>query len=360
VFRRGNLLSFLFTATSAFGYDLNVTVSSQQIHVGEPVRLTYTFARKPNDDAVDYRFAGPGLAHFQLLSERSETFSLDGNEVWQKHYVVLPLQTGEVATGEAAMNVAKRAYEKDAWGQWMPTIKWEQHRYGSVSLYADLVPQGVGTVGRFTLTATTDKNETESGRPVRLTLSLKGCGNLKTAEPIKLKIAGVSAFDEGKTQRAVWKGGCYYSESNQTFALVGSRDFTIPSIVYRTYDPQQNMVVTAETLPIVIHVDGAVNKNVTEREEDEMTVWSLMAGVVLGIVIGAAATLLWQRRRTGEKRVRYDSMRTALIELFKHLEDPEAKKSAEAVEKYLYEGAAEPDRTLISDVIERLKRGAEK
>jgi len=347
VYRRGKLLALLMLAVSALGYDLNVTVSSQQVHVGEPVRLTYTFARKPKDDAVDYRFAGPGLAHFQLLSEQSETFILDGNDVWQKSYVVVPLQSGEVAAGEAAMNVAKRAYEKDAWGQWMPTIKWEQHRYDSVALFAAPVPPEISAIGRFTLSATTDKNETESGRPVLLTLSLKGCGNLKTSEPIALKIAGVSVFDEGKTDHAVWKEGCYYSESNQTFALVGNGDFTIPSIAYRTFDPRQNAVVAAQTLPIAIHVNGAPKKKETESEENEMTVWSLAAGIVIGIIIGAGTTLLWQHRRNREGRVRVDSLRAALIKLFKHLDDPEAKKSAEALEKHLYEGKELPDMAAV-------------
>jgi hypothetical protein len=73
-----------------------------------------------------------------------------------------------------------------------------------------------------------------------------------------------------------------------------------------------------------------------------------------------AATLLLLRRKKRERGVRHDSLRAALIELFKHLDDPEAKQSAEAVEKYLYEGADKPDGAGISKVLSRLKRGTGK
>ena len=355
---RGKELMLLFAATAALGYELNVTTSARSAYVGEPLLLTYRFARPPGDESIDFRFAAPELAHFQVLESRSAEGIDDGKTVWKKEYVVAPLQGGEVSTGTAAMNVAKRVYKKDAWGQWMPAIEWQQHRFKSAAVFANPVPMGIHAVGRFTITAATDRNETGSGKPVRLTLSIKGCGNLQMADPLTPTIAGVSVFDEGKKQRSVWKEGCYYSESNQTFALVGSGDYTIPSLVFRTFDPQQNAVVKTQTLPIAIHVNGVTKpkKRATKREEEEMTLWSLAAGIIIGIVIGAAATLLWQRRRKREHRVRYDSLRAALIELFKHLDDPEARKSAEAVEKHLYEGAGEPDKDVISKVLSRLKR----
>ena len=88
-----------------------------------------------------------------------------------------------------------------------------------------------------------------------------------------------------------------------------------------------------------------------------MTVLSVALGALGGFGIGMAATLLWVRRRKKESSIRVDSLRGALVELFKHLDDPEAKQSAEALEKYLYEGAEEPDGKAILNVLSRLKRG---
>ena len=350
------LFAALLLWAAAFGYELNVTSSARSVYVGEPLRLVYTFGHTASDETVDFRFAAPELAHFQVLESRTETLREGGTEVWKKVYVIAPLQVGTVAPGAAAMNVAERAYEKDAWGQWMPTVKWEQHGFASVGVFANPVPPGVGAVGRFSVRAVTDVNATDSGKAVHLTLSIKGCGNLVTAELPRPEIAGVSVFDEGKTEKAQWREGCYYMESNRTFALVGERNFMIPSMVLRSFDPQRNAVVAAQSLPIPIHVTAA-KRIETKQGEEAMTVWSLGVGILIGIVIGAAAMLLWQRRKPREKRKRYDSLRAALIELFKHLDDPDAKKSVEAVEKHLYEAGPAPDAAALSETVGRLKRG---
>ncbi|WP_345972215.1 hypothetical protein [Sulfurimonas diazotrophicus] len=358
---RGKALALLMAVNALSGYELTVESSSRQVYQGEPLQLVYRFAHTASDKGVDFRFAAPELAHFQLLQSHAEERNENGKELWEKTYVVAPLQGGELSSGTAAMNVAERTYTQDAWGQWMPSVTWQQHLFEPVTLFANPVPGGVQAVGDFALKAVIDRNTTESGEPVRLTLSLSGCGNLATAQPLRMAVAGVSVFDEGHTANAAWKDGCYYNEVNRTFALVGARDFTIPSVRFRSFDPATQRVVTAASLPMPVHVRAAVHSQQREiPKEETMTIWSLAAGSAAGFVLGVALTLLAVRRRSREERVRVDSLRTALVALFKHLDDPEAKKSAEAVEKYLYEAAEAPDSSKIATLLGRLKRGERK
>lgn len=354
---RGNVAALLFASSAVFGYELEVRSSSHTTYVGEPVRLTYIFTRTPKDKGIDFRFAAPKLAHMKVLESRSDERTEDAKTVWRKTYVVAPLQSGTLRVGIAAMNIAERTYEKDAWGQWMPKLAWEQHRFKPVSIFVNPVPPTMQAVERFAVTARTDRNETKSGRPIHLTLSLQGCGDLEMLQPPRIAIGGVSLFEENITRSAAWREGCYYSESNRTYTLVGTHDYTIPPVVFRVFDPQRNAVVTQQTLPIAIHVNapGKAMRTSSIKKEKSMSILSLAAGLLIGIIIGAAATLLLlQRRGRTQSNVRYDSLRAALIELLKHLDDPEAKKSAEALEKYLYEGAKEPDRNTISKVLKRI------
>lgn len=340
------------------GSDLNVTITSDRLYIGEPAELTYSFVRPPGDDAVDFRFAAPQLAHFRVLDSRVVEQTDNGRQLWQKRYTVVPLQSGPLETGAAAMNVASRTFEKDDWGQWMPAIAWKQLHYETVKTFVYPFPSGAEAVGDFRLEAMTDKNVTEAGSPVRLTLSLKGCGDLRTAEPLRMAVHGVRVFDEGQTLHAVWKDGCYYSERNQTFALVGDTDFTIPQRVFRSFDPGRASVATTQSLPIGIHVIGAEIPSgaADKKREDAMTLWSVAVGTGSGFVFGVLLTLLAMRRKKRERKVRFDSFRSALTELLKHLDDPEAKQSAEALERYLYEGAEAPDEGAISNVAQRMKR----
>jgi len=349
----------LLAGSALLGYDLTVDVSSRHIYEGEPLRLTYRFAHTPSEKGVDFRFAAPELAHFQVLQSRSSEEHEAGTDVWQKEYIIAPLQGGDLTTGVAAMNIAERSYEKDAWGQWMPSVVWKQQLFEDVALFANPAPSGVQAIGAFQIAAVADRNTTDSGKPVHLTLSLRGCGNLQEVAPLRMAVANVSVFEEGHTAGGEWKTGCYSNEVNRTFALVGERDFTIPSVTFRSFDPVTNRVVTTTSLPLPIHVRPAVHpaQRTEKQKEETMTIWSLVAGGAAGFMLGVAATLLFVRRKQKERKVRIDSLRTALIELFRHLDDPEAKQSAEAVEKCLYEGAEAPDGKRISDVLARLKQG---
>ncbi|WP_345987365.1 hypothetical protein WCX18_09565 [Sulfurimonas sp. HSL1-2] len=359
---RGKALCLLVAVSTLSGYELTVESSSRQVFQGEPLRLVYRFAHAASDKGIDFRFAAPELAHFQVLQSHAEERHEAGAEVWEKSYIIVPMQGGELSTGTAAMNVAERTYTKDAWGQWMPSVAWQQHLFEPITLFAHPVPGGVQAVGAFRLEAVIDRNATERGQPVHLTLSLSGCGNLETAEPLRMAIAGVSVFDEGHTENAAWRDGCYSNEVNRTFALVGERDFTVPSVSFRSFDPATQRVVTASSLPIPVHVRAETEPKVkrTNTKEETMTIWSLAAGVAAGFVLGVAATLLLMRRKEKETRVRVDSLRAALVALFGHLDDPEAKKSAEAVEKHLYEGADAPDDKEIATLLGRLKRGEQR
>jgi len=353
---RGKLLALLSAAGMVYGHTPDVKLSAAKVYLGEPVRLSYTFSYKP-DEGIDFRFAAPELAHFQVLQSRTAETREGEKEVWTKTYVVAPMQNGPLSTGAAAMNVAKRIYEKDRWGQWMPAVKWEQRRFEEAELFVKPVPPSVQAVGRFRLSAVTDTNTTESGAPVRLTLTLRGCGNLQMAEPLRMAVAGVSVFEAGSSRRAAWRGECFESESNRTFALVGERDFTIPSVTFRYFDPEKGAVETTLSPPIPIRVKASAPQAlpVFKREEEAMMIWSTALGAAAGFGFGVAATLLFLRRKKTQRLVRYDSLRAALVALFGHLEDPEAKQSAEAVEKHLYEGAEKPDGAAISKLLSRLK-----
>ncbi len=355
---RGSVLGLLSAGATLWGYTLDARFSSAQVHVGEAVALDYIFERGRGDEGIDFRFAAPELAHFRVLQSRSDEHNGPDRKRWTKQYIVVPMQSGALRTGAAAMNIAERLYEKDEWGQWMPSVKWKPHRFDSVSLYANPVPTGIGGVGRFEIRAVTDRNETEQGRPVRLTLTLFGCGSLDDVELLPPPIRGVSLFPESKQLNAVWEEGCYRSELNQSVSLVGETDFTIPSVIFRSFDPKQGAVVMRQTLPIDIHVRAGTEPKVPviTDEEERMTVLSVAAGAAAGFGLGVAATLLFSGRRKREQGARFDSLRAALVELFMHLDDPEAKQAAEAVEKHLYEGAAAPSAATLSTLLARLKR----
>ncbi len=353
---RGSLAAILTVISSVSAFELHVQASKTELFQGEPVALTYTFSYTQNDALVDFRFAAPTLSHFRVLDSKTVAQKKSGRELWTKCYTVVPMQSGNVQTGPAAMNVAKRTYKKDAWGQWMPALEWSQERYDALTLFAAPAPSGVQGIGDFVLSARTDSNQTRRGEPVHLTLSLRGCGDLSLSEPLRMAISGVDVFEEGRSEAARWKGECYYSERNQTFALVGQKDFTIPEVQFRSFDPKTNRVVRTRSVPIEVNVSGLGRPLTYHTTKEEIVGYTtVIVAAAGGFAAGMVLTLLLGRRRGKTARVRVDSMRRTLIELLKHLDDREAQQCAEAMEKHLYEGAEVPDEAAMEKVLRRLR-----
>lgn len=356
MFRLGKIFLPLCLGAILSGYELNVTASSQSLYVGEPVRLTYTFSRNASEPGIDFRFAAPALPHFRIEVSDTDEQKRPASVVWKKSYTVVPMKSGVLPTGSAAMNIAERTYEKDAWGQWMPSVAWKQQRFGEAELFVKPLPAGIDAVGSFRITVTTDRNETDPGRPVHATVALRGCGDLEMADFPTFSVEGVNRLEISARHEAYWQADCYYSESVREYALVANQRFSIPSLVFRSFDPALGAVVKTQSLPIEIKVKSptASAKTSTDTAEEEMIIASMAAAALSGFFIGVAVTLLFRRRKK-QRAVRIDSLRSALTELCKHLDDPEAKKSAVDLEKHLYEDAAAPDEKRLSAVLGRLK-----
>lgn len=355
--RPGKLLFALYvTWAAAFAVEQNVTLSSQDVFVGEPVRITYAFADDSVSDRGDLRFTPPPLAHMQVLESRVD----GGRGLWQAQIVAVPLRSGMLAAGEASISAAKMEDRQNAWGQWMPHIVWQTFPFAPATLNVFPLPAGIEAVGGFRMEAAVDREQIQAGEPVTLTLSLAGCGNLEPAPPPRLEIPGVDVFEGEYKRNALWREGCYYNETNRTYTLVGTDDFTIPSVTLHTFDPALKAVVPVRTLPIDVRVRHGAETRDSKSEEETMTMESIAAAGAVGFGFGVAVTLLWLRREKRVKRTRPDPLRKLLVALFEHLDDPDARQSAEAVEKHLYEGADAPDDAAISILLSRLKRPSDR
>lgn len=353
----GRLMLWLL-GCAAFGFDLNVSVSKLQLYQGEPVQLIYQFAYRPDDQMVDFRFAAPELAHFRMLDAKVVTSQSGVSSLWEKRYVVVPLQVGPVVTGKATINVAKRSYQKDTWGEWMPSTQWKRHDFPSRTLFVNPVPPAVMAVGDFELNASVDRTTVPAGKPVRLRFEVRGCGDISMSEPFQITMRNVSLFAQPRSVHGAWAERCYHSEANQTLTLVGGHDFMIPSVALRIFNPERGSIVIRRTEPIRIHVIAAPPpKEPIDEHEVEAVSWGAVAlATAVGMGLGVMLTLLWLRRPRREKRGRTDSMRAMLLALFAHLDDPEARRGAEAMECHLYEGGPPPDSKVIASILDRLRR----
>ena len=286
----------------------------------------------------------------------------EGRYTLMRRRLVLAAQRGgELTIPSAAMKVAKRAFKRDPWGQWMPEVVWREYYADPVTVTAEPLPDDVELVGHFALRSSVDKNVTDAGAPVQLRISIKGSGNFEDIAPFRPGISGVSSFGgdvitEDYLEQGVYKGGRL-----QKITLVADENYTIPPLTLTYFDTQSREVRRLETDPIPITVLGAPKPKVPKTQppddrEGETMSYAIGIPVFMfaGFILGVAATLLFRRLNLNRPRKRNDDLRSALITLFRHLDDPDARESAAAVEKHLYEAAEAPDKKELQKVLRRL------
>ncbi|HCP45549.1 MAG TPA: hypothetical protein DIU15_05885 [Deltaproteobacteria bacterium] len=120
-------------------------------------------------------------------------------------------------------------------------------------------PKGFGgAVGRFGLTATTDRTEVQAGETISLTLKLSGRGSLRSPE-IDLKLPeALKVYSEDPERRVRIVGSELRSEVLFREAVVPLEPgkYTIPSVRFPYFDPEAGRYRVATSQPIAIEVGG--------------------------------------------------------------------------------------------------------
>ncbi|MCA9750592.1 MAG: protein BatD, partial [Gemmatimonadetes bacterium] len=116
-----------------------------------------------------------------------------------------------------------------------------------------------GAVGRFQLTATTDRTESKAGEPITLTVKLSGEGNVKVVPTPDLDDwPGFKIYESSSNEKSYARDGKIQGEKTWEWVLVPSSGTAseIPAIEISTFDPTRDAYVRLHTDPIPLDVEA--------------------------------------------------------------------------------------------------------
>jgi len=354
------LMTVLSLTAAAAGPHIEANLSKTRVYVGEPFVLTYTFSL-PGNDVLEHRFIAPSPAHIAVKRALpEETLTRNGHPVYRRRYLLEAMRYGTLDIPPAYLKTARRRFAKDAWSRWETKVEWTRYASPAPAVEVLPLPDGAVLAGDLTLRAELDRNTTAAGEPVTLTLTLEGSGGLDDMPPVPLTIPGVTVFARPPEVEATVSGGTLKGKWVRRYTLVADEDFTVPSVIVRVFDLKRRQMRPLQTLPLAVRVEtngtAAAVPVKKEKKMDVFLFWpAVAAALLLGAAAGAAGMYTWLRRRRRIRPPKYDSLRALLIELFRHLDDPEARAAARRVERHLYEGAEEPDEAQIAALLKRLR-----
>ncbi|MBU1299519.1 MAG: BatD family protein, partial [Bacteroidetes bacterium] len=132
-----------------------------------------------------------------------------------------------------------------------------------------------GAVGKFSMEAWIDKQETKMNEPVMLKVKISGRGNLKLIEPLKLSIPPDLESYEPKISDNITQGTNVISGSRTfEYLLIPRRpgDKKIPAFAFSYFDPEKNNYVSISSTDFIISttkgIDLAVGSSASLSKEE--------------------------------------------------------------------------------------------
>ncbi len=202
-------------------------------------------------------------------------------------------------------------------------------------------PEGVDLVGKFLIKEKLDKLVAKANKPFTYFVVVHGFGDLDDFELPKFKIPGLTIYDEDSKLEHKIENGKLLTTYSKKFTFISDKDFEIPSIKLKVYEPKTGKIdiistksykikvkhsksitkaLLGVTTPIKVDkitesIAKAYEKNNTNKKEEEnflktqMLLFdknyykrkyakdyypfsALIGAIILGIILGAGAVIL--------------------------------------------------------------------
>lgn len=292
------------SGSSISGNDLFIKVSAnkQRVHEQEPILLTYKVYTQVELTQLEGKM--PDLTGFhtqevQLPQQKSfHIETINGKPyrcVTWSQYIMYPQITGKLEIPSIIFKgiVVQENTNVDPFeaffngGSGYVEVKKEIKAPG-MTIQVDPLPAKPsdfsGGVGRFTISATSDKKSVKAGDPIKVSVVVSGNGNLKLIKQPEITVPKDFEKYEPKVTDKTQLTSQGLSGSMVYDILVVPRnqgDFQIPPIEFTYFDTSENKYKTTKTSPIDIHVDKGDGRtgDVTDySQKEDLDIHKIMEG----------------------------------------------------------------------------------
>ena len=395
------------TSATTVGTSLTLHLDKSRAKVGEPVEMEVTLRYPSGRNVVQTEVQKPEFENVWIKQVGRPVREVRGDEVIERYrYLIFPQRSGSFVLGPLTAKIARRVRVKppisdpffdqdDFFNDFFARLEWKRIASNKVEMQVDPLPGGVELYGDFTIRADVDKRKVKAGKPVQLTVTVEGEGNVEDIPKFDFDIPDAVVYSDDPVVKEWVRNGRYGGRFVQRITIVPERDFTIPSLTLRYYDAKQKEVVEKRTAPIEVKVTGTPHRTIaaakpaepeisdtssasSEQErpavsaESAGSVFSFWLAAVLllsGVGLGAGGVLFWQRFASelhvrGTKSVpTAEAIRKARSdrELFDLLlpyakEDEEIEKALQNLEANLYRNEKNAiDRELLAEIVEEIE-----
>ncbi len=255
---------------------LDIRLSKEHVHVGEMVRFDLVFKQKPNVPIYKLDIEEPKFEDFWVKKMPDVKEGIEGDYATKTYsYLLFAQKSGTLTIPSITANVGQLDQQRrrgldpffnNVFGQ---ELRYTKVFSNAVTLTVDALPDDLELYGDFTIEAKVDKTTVAANKPLNLTVSVAGTGNIDDVKKYALDIDRAVVYANEPIIKARVEGEEYKGSFEQKIVIIADGNYTIPPLRLRYFDSSTQKEVVKETAPIAINVTGGVAKVSTFQSATE-------------------------------------------------------------------------------------------
>jgi len=260
---------------------VELSLDKNESYVGEALTLSISFKAKQNARADQVQLGEPKLEDFWVKKKEEVTHLIEGDYVVQTlHYTLFPQKSGEytIPAIETLVGKIQRRQQQSGgffndpfFNSMTQQLHWQKVYSNSLKLKVNPLPNGLELYGNYQIQAEVDKQKVQANKPVNLSISVKGEGNIDDVKKFEFDIANVIIYADEPKISSKEVHGIYQGAFKEKIALIADQNFTIPTLELKYFDKVTKTVKTVRTKPIDIEVVGGSKTSISPASTIEVS-----------------------------------------------------------------------------------------
>lgn len=234
---------------------LELNLSEDKAYVGQPITATIIFKYKVGLPLLRVELDEFRLKYFDIKPIGNNTkYEKDGYINLSQKFILTPKIAGDFTIPKQIINVAQREYRTNL-------TRWKKIFSNNQKINILPLPNGIDIQGSYTIEATIDKNITKINKPINLTITIQGIGNIDDIDEFKLNLDNQIVYSSRPIIKTSLQNNIYQGTFKQKISIVADENYTIPSISFKYFDTKQKTIKILSTKPFKIEVRGKKTTN---------------------------------------------------------------------------------------------------
>ena len=280
---------------------LDIKLSKTKVHVGEMVRFDLVFKKKPNVPVYKLDIEEPKFEDFWVKKLDGVKEGVDGEYTTQTYsYLLFAQKSGTLKIPAVTANVGQLSrQQRQGMDPFFNSAFGQQVRYTKVfsnplSLEVEALPNNLELYGDFDIKAAVDKTTVLANKPVNLTVSVDGIGNIDDVQKFTLDLPGAVVYANEPVITSKLVNGKYVGHFEQKIVVIADSSYTIPPLQIRYFDQNSQKEAVKESSPIAIKVTGSAAKAPTVATAPSSKIESAVPQKTTTAAAAVTASNSWQ------------------------------------------------------------------